>query len=125
MIDAARASIALGLSIVGGIPVTMAWTRLLHYRLRIEYPENFTQYHSDRLISFVVGVVERGIITMLAIWLPQSVGAIVAALLAVKAVGSWTGDNTSNPHRVRFFTALLGSLMSMGWALAFGIWAVA
>lgn len=124
MICLSAPAAALLISVVGGVPVTWVWTRSLHRRLAIKYPKEFSDRHSDPLTSAIIGVLERGTVTMLVIWLPQDGGAIAAAILAIKAAGSWSLEGSATvAGRVRYFTAFLGGLGSILWAIAWGIWA--
>ena len=79
-VDIYTAVVALGLSVLGGVPITMIWSRYLHHRLKDSHSEEFSKIHRDPWISFVVGVLERGLITALVIWLPQSVGPMTSAV---------------------------------------------
>jgi hypothetical protein len=122
MTDATRAIVALGISMLGGIPVTWAWSKWLHSRLEKKFPADFSEPHRDWQTSLLFGILERGVITVLTIWLAQSVGPIFATLLAVKAAGAWSTDESKSiPSRVRYSSAIMGGLMSLGWAAVFGI----
>jgi len=118
--------IALLVSTIGGMPVLFGWAATWHwYANRCDGKSGLGNPPSERDLPTVIigGIFERGLITMLALWLPSEVGVIVAGWIAVKAAGSWGQVSLENlSGRRRYFVHLMGSMGSMFWALAWGIW---
>lgn len=114
---------ALLASVVGGLPVTYGVTSFLYRRLNRKYPDGLQGPHRDAWMGTVIGLLERGFITTLTIWLPQSLGPLVGSWMVIKAAGAWTPDGIPGhlARRVRYFAAILGSLVSTFWAIAWGL----
>ena len=121
---------ALIISTVVGALVTWLWSSLLHCLNKKNYeelPDDARKRHYA--FSFIIGAVERMLITTLVLWLPMAVGPLAAAWLGVKAVVGWAGMDkkpdyaASHPARARFTVTLLGSAISFLWAIGCGIWA--
>jgi hypothetical protein len=93
-----RAGIALMASIFGGILFTFFWSDFSHLVLRTTYPEHFTGADRSRWIGVMLGIVDRVLLTMLTLWLPQALGPIAAAIIGVKAVLGW-GDLQKDSNR--------------------------
>ena len=76
------------------------------------------------MISITFGVLERALLTIFVLWLPMAAGPFVGAWIAVKAVIGWGGqDQKENDARARYVVALSGSMVSILWAVSWGIWA--
>src|SRR3954471_11089284 len=118
---------ALLASVVAGLPVTYGTTAFLYRRLNRKYPEDLKGPHRDAWMGTVIGLVERGLVTTLTFWLPQSLGPLVGSWMVIKAAGAWTPDGIPGhlARRVRYFAAILGSLISVFWAIGWGLWATA
>jgi hypothetical protein len=119
-----RPVIALLASVFGGAVITAAWAETSHLILRRNYPQ-FTGKDRSFWGASYIGIVERLLVTMLTIWVPQALGALAATLLVLKAVMGW-GDLQNNqdirPARARYGIALMNSVVSMIWAIGWGIW---
>jgi uncharacterized membrane protein YccC len=76
---------ALLASMLGCAIITLVWAEVSYWLLRRSSPE-FTGNDRSRLVSALAGILERLLLTTLTIWLDGAVGAITAALLAVKAM---------------------------------------
>jgi hypothetical protein len=121
-----RAGIALLASVLGGVVATVIWAEISHFLLRKSYPE-FTGKDRSNLIGPIMGIVERLLLTILTLWLPQALGPIAAAVIAVKAVLGWGDLQASNtrPGRTRYSVSFMNGLVSIIWAVAWGIWGTA
>jgi hypothetical protein len=115
---------ALLASVLGGAIITLVWAEVSYWLLRRSSPE-FTGNDRSRLVSALAGILERLLLTTLTIWLDGAVGAITAALLAVKAITAWgeLKDVLPGPSRKRFTAAFLNGFVSVSWAIVWGIWA--
>ncbi len=73
----------------------------------------------------VFGTHKRLLLTSLAIWLQPALGPIAAVFFAVKAALSWgeLKDLNHRASRTRYSVSFLNSLVSIGLAVACGIWA--
>lgn len=81
---------------------------------------------ADRLvplwIPIAIGVFERVIITTLVGWSVPGAASFVGAWIAVKAAGGWSGWSKDTAYgRGMFFVRLLGSALSVGFAVAGGL----
>ncbi len=111
---------ALGFSIFLGAIVTYLWANCLYSCFASKDEEE----RRDRRIAAINGMVIRSFITSLVIWLPQAVGPTVAALLAAHALIAWAGlDNKEKPSRIRYTISMLYHIVSIFWAIAWGLWA--
>ena len=117
-IAAHRFTSALFISVIIGIPVTWAWSNFCHRFYRENSGDQ--RYHA---LSITFGVLERTLITTLVLWLPMAVGPFAGAWLVVKSIVGWAGmDVKEHAARARFSVTLFGSLVSILWALGWGIW---
>ena len=115
--------IALLVSVIGGAIVTFCWSELWHWYLHKSYPEAFPGSDRDRVIAISLGVLERGVFTALVLWLPAAVGAPAGAWIVVKSAAGWGAlAGGKEAGRSRFYVALMGSLVSISWAMFWGIW---
>jgi len=115
---------ALLISVIGGIPVTLAWSEFCHWINRKSHhdPKPDPRY---RWLSFTFGVLERAMLTTLVLWLPTAVGGFAGAWLIVKSVVGWADfikKQEEHEGRARFSVTLFGSLVSFLWAIGWGIW---
>lgn len=116
------AGIAILASVLGGMAVTFVWAEFWHWVLRRQFSE-ISKSDRVRWVARVMGILERGLLTTLVLWLPGAVGAFAGALIAVKAVAGW-GDLRSEflPGRARYYVSMMNGIVSIFWALACGIW---
>lgn len=118
-----RAGIALLASVIGGLVATAIWAELFHWLLRLIYHPHFTGADRVPWIARVSGALERLLLSILTLWLPQALGPIAGALIIVKAVLGWgdlKGDTLEG--RIRYHVSLMNGLFSITWAMAWGIW---
>lgn len=117
-----RAALALLISVAGGAVLTFAWSEVSHRLNRKNYTEP-EQLIRHRTLSFIFGVLQRALLTTFAIWIPMAVGPFAGTWLVAKSIVNWAGmDAKSHAGRARFSVALFGSLVSILWAVAWGIW---
>jgi hypothetical protein len=75
------------------------------------------------------GVFERALATAFVIWIPAAVGPFTGTWIVAKAAGGWafvvqpTADAYDDYRKALYFAGLLGSVVSLGWAIAWGLWA--
>ena len=70
----------------------------------------------------LTGYVERALVTVVVMWLPASAGTLIAAWLALKMAGGWGALRTGTTRaRASYSVALVGSLLSIMWALGWGL----
>ena len=123
-----KVGIALFFSTIIGLGVMFVWTALWHwYANWCDRRAGLGISLGERDLPTVIigGAVERGLVTALVLWLPSEVGVIVAGLITVKAIGSWGQVSLATlSGRRRYYAHFMGSLGSMFWALAWGIWAM-
>jgi len=119
-----RNAAALIASVVLGAVVTFIWAEVSYRLLRRSYPEVSVKGR-NRAASAIVGMMERLLLTSLAIWLQPALGPIAAAFFGVKAALSWgeLKDLNHRASRTRYSVSFMNSLVSIGWAIACGIWA--
>src|SRR6266478_5636494 len=89
---------ALVISIVLGAVVTLLWAEFLYRCFSSDHPEQ-----RARGIAAINGMVIRGFMTSLVIWLPQAVGPTVAGLLTAHGLLAWAGlEQKDKPARIRY-----------------------
>lgn len=109
---------ALTMSVVVGMVVTWIWSSILHRMLKKDYNDQRLPW-----IGVAFGVLERGLLTTFVLWLPQAAGPFVGAWIAVKAVTGWGDlDQKQEKGRRRYAVTLMGSMLSILWAVGWGIW---
>lgn len=119
----ARPAIGLIASVLGGAVVTYAFSEVLHFFLHKTYPGVIDEADRLKWLAVTIGFLERALFTSVFIWAPQAIGALAGSILAVKAVGGWGSLQTNRTEaRARYYVAFMGSLGSMFWAVACGIW---
>jgi hypothetical protein len=118
-----RFGTALWISIFGGFIVTLAWSEGWHWYLRWKFPTVFKTRDGLRPIGITIGLIERGLITTLVVFMQPAVGPFAGAWIVVKAAAGWGSlKNDTLPSRSRYYVTLLGSLVSIFWAIAWGLW---
>jgi hypothetical protein len=115
------------MSVVGGVPITWLWSEFCHFLLRrrlLQTKKRADPSPRGRLFSGIFGVLERTLLTTFVLWLPTGAGAFVGALLIAKAAIGWgdLGDNKKDAGRARYVVTMFGSMVSILWAVAWGIW---
>jgi len=114
---------ALAGSVILGIVFTFIWAELLYYAVHRKFrPEKRDRV---RWVSVMNGILQRGFLTTIVIWLPMAAGPIAATLIALTAIAGWGHyDNKSVEGRTRYAISLMISVTSIFWAIAWGIWAM-
>jgi hypothetical protein len=126
IMDYLRSSLILtyGISALGGALVTLGWSNLLHGALARQFKKEASANPVGRVlwIPAVLGIIERTLITTFVLFIPMAVGPFAGAWVTIKAVGGWGvfKDQTSY-SRALFMTGLLGSAMSVLWAIVVGL----
>jgi hypothetical protein len=73
-------------------------------------------------LAELTGYVERALVTVVVMWLPASAGAFIAGWLVVNMAGGWGALKTGTTRaRASYAVALVGSLLSVMWALGWGL----
>jgi hypothetical protein len=74
------------------------------------------------MLPELTGYIERALVTVVVMWLPASAGTLIAAWLALKMAGGWGALRTGTTRaRAAYSVALVGSLLSITWALGWGL----
>lgn len=113
---------AYAISALLAAPITWAWSNFLFWRLgkRIP-PDKFTE--RIQWIPVLVGIFERAIVTTLVIWTPNLTAGFIAGWMALKVAGGWgLLREPTTRNRSTFFIGLLGNIVSLGWAIAVGVY---
>jgi hypothetical protein len=114
--------LAYVLSVGVAIPVTLWWSEFHHKRIQKYKTEKDEQAERDRLIPLLLGVFERLIITTLVGWEVQGTGGFIGGWFGLKSVGGWGEWSKGTTYgRATFFVGLLGSMMSLLFAIAGGL----
>jgi len=130
-------------SVVGGIPITLAWTLLLDWLVEQHVPKSPKDLALEKelqepepsngrwfpilgrrvlLLPILIGIFERAIVTTLIIYQVSGTGSFIGAWIAIKSAGGWQRWSLGTRYaRSVFFVGLLGSAMSMLIALISGI----
>jgi hypothetical protein len=117
---------ALAASIVLGAVFTFLWAEFSYYLRRRKFPvtEADPEAERGRWTSAIMGILQRAFLTTIVIWLPMSTGPIAATLIVVNvAVGWGRYDTKSLEGRSRYTVSLMNGIVSVFWAIAWGIWA--
>jgi hypothetical protein len=113
------------LSAVVGALITTSLMKLLVGRMNKQVPKEDSSDSTARLewLSGLVGVIERVIVTTLVIWSPGFLGGFLAGWMALKVASGWgvLKEPTLRNRSIRTI-ALLGSAISIGWAIAVGLY---
>jgi len=111
------------MSMIVGALITFLWSEVWHTWLHRTFPRDFpNSFNRSKLLAIMIGVLERGLLTTFIIWLPQAAGPFAGAWIAVKAVAGWGDKRDDIASRSRYYVALIGSLVSIFWAVGWGIW---
>jgi hypothetical protein len=118
-----RAGIAILASVLLGAVFTGIWARTSHWFLRkcFQFPPDNLGF----LIGVLMGIVERLLLTITTLWEPQALGPIAAALIAVKEILGWADlkpKDNDRPSRIRYSVSFMNNLVSVIWAISWGIW---
>jgi hypothetical protein len=110
------------LSVVAALPVTFLWSWLLHKLVAKHKTAEDTQAERVLWIPLLMGVFERAIITTLVGWQVPGTAGFIGAWVAVKSAGGWSSWSKGTTYgRAVFFTGLLGSAMSILFAVFGGL----
>jgi hypothetical protein len=110
------------LSVVVAVPVTYLWSLFLHRLVAKHKTAEDEQAGRVLWIPLLVGVFERAIITTLVGWQVSGTAGFIGAWVAVKSAGGWsTWSKGTTYGRAVFFTGLLGSAMSILFAVVGGL----
>jgi hypothetical protein len=73
-------------------------------------------------LAEITGYLERLLVTVVVMWLPASAGALIMGWLVLKMAGGWGALKTGTTRvRASYAVALMGSLLSVLWALGWGL----
>ncbi len=112
------------LSIVIGAAVSGVCVSLLFRALDWEIgPDQVGHTHRIWWIPMLIGIAERAITTTLIIWTPKLLVGFIAGWMALKVAGGWglLKEPTAR-NRSTNAIALLGSVISLGWAIGVGVY---
>jgi hypothetical protein len=74
------------------------------------------------VLPWLTGYVERALVTVVVMWFPASAGTLIVGWLALKMAGGWGALKTGTTRaRASYSVALVGSLLSILWALGWGM----
>jgi hypothetical protein len=111
-----------GLSVVVATPVTYWWSRFLHRAIQDHRTPNDPEAERIPWIPIMLGIFERAIITTLVGWKVPGTAGFIGAWVAVKSAGGWASWSKGTTYgRAVLFIGLLGSAMSVLFALAGGL----
>lgn len=114
---------AYAASLIGGAAITFLWAEAVHFIIQWQFP-GMARPLRLRWMPIAIGVLERAVMTSFAIWVPMALGPFMGTWIVAKAAGGWALVVTGEDHkRALYFAGLLGSIVSLGWALAWGLWA--
>lgn len=118
------------ISVLGGVPVTYAWSELLFCLLDRHVPRIPEEVKAGRVaaseliwwIAVMVGIFERALITTLVAHDVSGGGSFIAAWVGLKKVSGWQEWSSGTRYaRAAAFMALLGNAMSILFGLVGGI----
>ncbi len=106
-------------SVIVAIPFTFGWSWLLHHLIE---DKNVPPPARIKWIPLMIGILERALITTVVGWdLPGS-AVFVIGWMVLKTAGSWQDLQSGTPDsRARFSVGLLGTLLSVLFALIGGV----
>lgn len=114
--------LAYGLSVFAAMPVTFLWSRFLHKLVRPYKTGRDRQAERIWWIPLAVGVLERAIITTLVGSKVPGTAGFIGAWVAVKSAGGWLSWSKGTTYgRATLFVGLLGSAMSLLFAIVGGL----
>lgn len=117
-----RRIVGYGVSVFVAMPVTYLWSRALH--ASVTHLRRPAERDAERVpwIPFVVGVVERVLVTTLVGWNVSGAAGFIGAWIAVKSAGGWQSWSKGTTYgRAILFIGLLGSALSILFAIAGGL----
>lgn len=108
------------------IPITYAWSYCLHCYVNVIFPQQREENKekSERIpwIPLTIGIFERTAISVLIGCEVSGSAAFVGAWVTIKAIGGWSNISKDNTYgRAIFFLGLLGSIMSIWFAILAGL----
>jgi hypothetical protein len=118
------------IAVVGGIPVTYGWSKLLFWLLDRYVPRTAKEIETGEAaglervwwIAVMVGIFERILITTLVAYDVSGVASFIAGWIGIKMVSGWQKWSTGTRYaRAAVFMALLGNVMSILFGLVGGI----
>jgi hypothetical protein len=118
------------ISVLGGVPFTLAWSEFLFWLLEKYVRRTDQEVETGEVagrqriwwIAVLVGISERALITTLVAYDVSGGGSFIAAWVAIKMALGWQrwGSGTRDA-RAAAFMALLGNAMSILFGLFGGI----
>jgi hypothetical protein len=118
------------ISVLGGVPVTYAWSEFLFCLLEKYVPRTDQEAETGEAAGFeriwwiavMVGIFERILITTLVAYNVSGNGSFIAAWVGIKMVSGWQKWSSGTRYaRAAVFMALLGNAMSILFGLVGGI----
>jgi hypothetical protein len=106
--------LGLGVSILCGHIFTELFLRALRACVKIDYSG------PNAVFPWIIGMLERLLITMLISLNIQAVGAFIGSWIMAKAALVWKDLTGSDDDRKRGYTALLATLISVAFAVVGG-----
>jgi len=117
--------VAYFLSVFVGMLITTLFVKCLVRAMerRLEPNTNIDATARIEWLSAFVGISERAIITTLVIWSPRFLGGFLVGWMALKVASGWglLKEPTLRNRSIRTI-ALLGSVVSIGWAIIIGLY---
>jgi hypothetical protein len=112
-------ALSYSVSVVLAIPFTFGWSWLLHH---LTDDRNLPSPARNRWGPFLIGVLERAVVTTIVGWdLPGS-AVYVIGWMALKHAGCWWDlKDGGKASREKFQVGLLGTLLSVLFAVAGGL----
>lgn len=109
------------------IPTTYLWSLCLHTHINNKFPkereENKDKTERIPWIPLTIGIFERAFISMLIGYNISGSAAFLGAWVTIKAIGGWSDISKGKPYgRSIFFIGLLGSIMSLWFAVIIGLY---
>ncbi len=106
-------------SVVIAIPFTFGWSWLLHHMIE---GKSLPPPVRIKWIPLLIGLLERAIITTLIGWDIPGTATFIIGWIALKSAGAWIDMRNGAAHsRARFYVGLLGTLLSLLFALIGGL----
>jgi hypothetical protein len=115
---------AYAVAVLGGVAITYSWSAFLHCLLARRFPQEaaLRKVESALWLPILMGVLERSMITTFVFYIPAAIGPFSGAWITIKAVGGWgIFKEPTAFNRALFMTGLLGSVMSIGFAIVVGL----
>ena len=113
---------AYTISVLVAIPVTYFWSSLLHKAVLHSRQQDEKEAERISWIPLLVGIFERAIITTLVGWNVSGAAGFIGTWIAIKSAGGWTTWSKGTTYgRATLFVGLLGSALSVAFALLGGL----